>query len=90
MKAGTHEELARQAADCQDCMDDIRQNSGTLHLQAASMNSELCQLKHEVSEGFEKLEARQAKLEVDMNARFEKQATEISEIKEILQQLLDR
>lgn len=82
VQVGAEQELARQAANCEHCMEDIRNHLFRIHQQAASMNSEICLLKQdvvEINKRLDRLEAGQAKLE-------EGQA----KLASMIQQLLDR
>ena len=63
VNAGTDAELAKQAANCDHCLQDIREHLYQVHIQAASMNNEILQLRRDVEERFKKVDERFDKLE---------------------------
>ena len=63
VNAGTDAELAKQAANCDHCLQDIREHLYQVHIQAATMNNEILLLRRDVEERFKKVDERFDKLE---------------------------
>ena len=86
VNAGTDAELAKQAASCDHCLQDIREHLYQVHIQAASMNNEILLLRRDVDERFKKVDERFEKVD----ERFEKVDERFDKLENMVQQLLDR
>ncbi|MCW7555747.1 hypothetical protein NX722_24585 [Endozoicomonas gorgoniicola] len=86
VNAGTDAELAKQAASCDHCLQDIREHLYQVHIQAASMNNEILLLRRDVDERFKKVDERFEKVD----ARFDKLEERFDKLENMVQQLLDR
>ena len=86
VNAGTDAELAKQAANCDHCLQDIREHLYQVHIQAASMNNEILLLRRDVEERFKKVDERFEKVD----ERFDRLEGRFDKLENMVQQLLDR
>ncbi|UYM13843.1 hypothetical protein [Endozoicomonas euniceicola] len=86
VNAGTDAELAKQAASCDHCLQDIREHLYQVHIQAASMNNEILLLRRDVEERFKKVDERFEKIE----ERFEKVEERFEKVDERFEKVDER